>query len=154
MDSPSVIISRLCEASRVPGHKFINETLLLIVRDVVIDSRLMLDPYCHARVQFCAQCISEDFPVENIVRALARLPFDTLVRPHVGEIPRLIAALPPKKMLAVLLAGFWLEDTAEVVNIAVNMSNYRCARAVPQTIEWFKSDSPRKYLAAMGVSVM
>jgi hypothetical protein len=151
MDSPSVIISRLCEASRVPGHKFINETLILIVRDVVIDSRLILDPYCHARVQFCAQYIAEDFVVGNIVRALARLSFDTLVPPHVGEIPRLIAALPPKKMLAVLLAGFWLEDTVEVVNVAVNMSNFKCARAVQQTIGWLKSDSPREYLAAVGM---
>jgi hypothetical protein len=139
----------------MPGHKFMNETLLLIVRDVVIDSRLILDPYCHARVQFCAQCIAEDFAVSMIVRALARLSFDTLMPPpNVGGIPRLITALPPKKMVAVLLAGFWLEDTVEVVNVAVNMSNFKCARAVQQTIGWLKSDSPRQCLAAVGISVL
>ena len=130
-----------------------NEIMILIVRDVVIDSRLILDPYCHARAQFCVQCIAEDFAVGIIVRALARLSFDTLMPPHVGEIPRLIAALPPKKMLAVLLAGYWLEDTVEVVNVAVNMSNFKCARAVQQAIGWLKSDSPRRYLAAVGMSV-
>jgi hypothetical protein len=148
---PSAIISRLRQASRLPERKFLNESLVMGIRDVILDTRVCLDHYCYARVKFCAQCITKDCPAKNIVRFLAKLSIDMTQPSSVGALPRLLQALPVKKKLAVLLAGFWLDDTDEVVKIAMHLSGYRCARAFRQTVRWFKTTSPVNHIASIAL---
>jgi len=122
----------------------------MVMRDVILDKRDALDPNCHARVKFCAQCIAEDCPAKNIVRFLTKLSTDMVSPSDVGALPRLLVALPAKKRLAVLMAGFWLDDVEEVVNVAIDMCGFECACAARQTIGWFRTASPVTYLATIG----
>jgi hypothetical protein len=152
-DSPSELISQLCEATRLPQRKFLDESLFTVIQEVILGTRESLDPYCHARAKFFVTRMARDCPVKTVVRALAKLSSNMTQPSSEGVLPRLLEALPPKTKLAVLLAGFWLEDKTEVVvNVAMEMSNFRCKRAAASCVVWFKTTSSVEHVRVLNTN--
>ena len=140
---------RLCEASRLPEQKFQHETLIRVVRDVILDTSGSLDPYCYARVKFWARRTAESCPVRSIISALSKLSAGMALQSREGAMPRLLEALPPKKKLGVLMAGLWVADTEDVVRVAMELSGYKCARAARDAVAWFKTTVPFEHIGAL-----
>jgi hypothetical protein len=120
------------------------------MRDVVLDERVCLDMYCDARVKFWARGIQTSYSAEQIVGFLAKISNGTAPPKQAGvALPRLLEALPPMQQLAVLMAGVWLDDTDEVVDVAMHLSGYMCAHAARQTTAWFNSNAPKTHIGCI-----
>jgi hypothetical protein len=106
-----------------------------------------LDVYCDARVKFWALGVVEMCSAKQIVEFLVKITTDTAPPKQAGALPRLLEALQPMQKLAVLMAGIWLDDTEEVVNVAMHLSGFMCPHAALQTVKWFNTAAPKKHMA-------
>jgi hypothetical protein len=152
-DSPSEIISQLCEVSRLPERKFLNESLFAVIQEIILGTRSSLDPYCHSRAEFYVNCVARECPVKTIVGLLAKLSTCMEQPSTEGVLPRLLEALPEKKKLAVLFAGFWLKDnTDDVINVAMDLSDFRCKLAGQDLTWWFKTESSADHVRVLNTN--